>query len=82
MEAMAMGKAIVSTDAGIHGLELARDHDVVVANSPDIMAAAISHLLDHPEDRLELEHNARATAERLYSWDTIAQTQSRLYRDL
>jgi len=82
MEAMAMGKAIVSTEAGIHGLELQRDHDVVVTNSPDIMAACIAHLLDHPEDRIELEQHARATAERLYDWDAIAEQQVRLYRRL
>ncbi len=32
MEAMAMGKAIMSTEAGIHGLELARGKDAVVAD--------------------------------------------------
>ncbi len=82
MEAMAMGKAIVSTEAGIHGLELERDRDVIVTNKPEIMAAAISHLLDHPEDRLELERNARETAERLYDWNRIAAQQSELYEKM
>jgi glycosyltransferase involved in cell wall biosynthesis len=39
VEAMAMGKAIVSTDAGIHGLELARGADVIVANTAEDTAA-------------------------------------------
>ncbi|HML17034.1 MAG TPA: glycosyltransferase, partial [Bryobacteraceae bacterium] len=82
MEAMAMGKAIVSTPAGIHGLDLERDRDVVITSRPEIMAAAIAHLLDHPEDRLELERNARATAERLYNWDAIAKNQCALYESL
>ncbi len=82
MEAMAMGKAIVSTPAGIHGLELERDRDVIVANSAEIMAAAITHLLDHPQDRRELERNARATAERLYDWNTIAAGQREVYESL
>ncbi len=42
MEAMAMGKAIVSTEAGIHGLELERGRDAVVTDSADEMAAEIS----------------------------------------
>lgn len=82
MEAMAMGKAIVSTSAGIHGLDLERDRDVIVTNSPEIMAAAIAHLLDHPEDRIELERNARTTAERLYDWDAIAKNQCGVYTSL
>ena len=82
MEAMAMGKAIVSTPAGIHGLDLKRDRDVVVTGSAEVMAAAIAHLLDHPEDRVALERNARATAERLYDWDAIAVHQRDLYASL
>lgn len=82
MEAMAMGKAIVSTEAGIHGLELQRDRDAVVTNTPQIMAAAITHLLDHPEDRIELERHARETAERLYDWNRIAASQCELYRSM
>ena len=42
LEAMAMGKAIVSTEAGIHGLELGRGTDVVVTESAEAMAAAIT----------------------------------------
>jgi len=78
MEAMAMGKAIVSTSAGIHGLEVERD--VIVAHSPEEMAADIARLLDSPADRVALEHQARATAERLYDWDSIAAQQADLYR--
>ena len=82
MEAMAMGKAIVSTPAGIHGLDLERDRDVIVTSSAEIMATAIAHLLDHPEDRGALERNARATAERLYDWNAIAARQRELYESL
>src|SRR5258706_8813016 len=72
MEAMAMGKAIVSTEAGIHGLELEDDEDLIVANSPDQIASAIRRLLDHPDERVALERRARETVERRYSWDAIA----------
>jgi glycosyltransferase involved in cell wall biosynthesis len=79
MEAMAMGKAIVSTEAGIHGLELARGKDIVVVADAQGMAAAISRLLDVPEERRALERHARETAERVYGWDAIAREQRRLY---
>jgi glycosyltransferase involved in cell wall biosynthesis len=82
MEAMAMGKAIVSTESGIHGLELEHGKDVVVANSGVAMADAIARLLDHPEERVALERRARDTAERLYDWDAIAELQKVLYEGL
>jgi GT2 family glycosyltransferase/glycosyltransferase involved in cell wall biosynthesis len=81
MEAMAMGKAIVSTSAGIHGLELSKT-DLVVADDPEEIAGAINHLLDHPEARAALEIQARRTAELLYGWDAIAAVQRRLYAEL
>ncbi len=81
LEAMAMGKAIVSTDAGINGLDLSPD-DVVVANAPEDMARAITRLLDSAELRRALERHARATAEARYGWDAIAGEQKRLYLGL
>ncbi len=80
MEAMAMGKAIVSTEAGIHGLDLERGKDVIVTDSAEEMAGAIARLLDHPEERRAMELHARETAERLYGWDAIAEKQAELYR--
>jgi GT2 family glycosyltransferase/glycosyltransferase involved in cell wall biosynthesis len=82
MEAMAMGKAIVSTEAGIHGLELERGKDVIVANSAAEMAHAIARLLDQPQERKSMERSARRAAERLYGWDAIAERQMELYRSL
>lgn len=82
LEAMAMGKAVVSTEAGIHGLDLARGKDVTVADSADALANAITRLLDSPEERKALERHARGTAEERYGWDAIAREQKRLYDSL
>jgi len=79
LEAMAMGKAIVSTEAGIHGLDLDRGADVVVTDSAAAMAAAIARLLDAPAERAAIERRARQTAERVYGWDAIAREQKKLY---
>ncbi len=82
LEAMAMGKAIVSTEAGINGLDLQKGSDVSVANTAGEMAAAITSLLDSPEQRHALERQARRTAETRYGWDAIAIEQKRLYSRL
>jgi GT2 family glycosyltransferase/glycosyltransferase involved in cell wall biosynthesis len=82
MEAMAMGKAIVSTTAGIHGLDLRSGEDLIVSDPPEEMAAAISALLDSPERREALERQARRTAEERFGWDIIAEAQHELYESL
>jgi GT2 family glycosyltransferase/glycosyltransferase involved in cell wall biosynthesis len=82
LEAMAMGKVVVSTEAGIHGLELGRGTDVVVTDSAEAMAAAITRLLDDPGERARIEAHARQTVERVYGWDAIAREQKKLYESL
>jgi glycosyltransferase involved in cell wall biosynthesis len=82
IEAMAMGKAIISTSAGIHGLELKRGSDVVVEDNPIAQAAAIQELLDYPERRAPIEKQARSTAESVYGWRVMGAAQKRLYKEL
>lgn len=82
MEAMAMRKAIVSTPAGINGLDLENGRDVIVANTSGAMAAAILRLIENPSERKALEHTARRTAEERYGWDRIGRVQADLYRTL
>ena len=83
MEAMAMGKAIVSTPAGINGLsELENGRDVIVVNSGEEMAYAIAGLFDDPDTRRSIEQQARKTAVEKYDWTVIAREQKRLYETL
>ena len=82
LEAMAMGKALISTPAGVNGLDLAPARDFVLVHTASQMAAEIERLLADPAARVEMERHARATVERDYSWDTIAARQAELYREL
>lgn len=82
MEAMAMGKAIVSTPGGVNGLDIEPGNQVVVTESPERMAAAIKVLLADPKQRMELEGRARRGAQRDYNWDDIARRQDALYQSL
>jgi GT2 family glycosyltransferase/glycosyltransferase involved in cell wall biosynthesis len=82
LEAMAMGKAVVSAPAGVNGLDLTPGEDFVLVHTAQEMAAAIEKLLADPAVRARIEAAARARVERDYSWDTIARAQSALYREL
>ena len=82
LEAMAMGKAVVSTPAGVNGLDLTPGEDFVLVHNAREMADAIERLLASPAGRARIEAAARARVERDYSWDVIARAQSALYREL
>ena len=79
MEAMAMGKAIVSTPAGINGLDLQPGRDLVVTSTGEEMARAIRELLENPARRRSFESQARRTAEQKYDWRQIARLQRQLW---
>jgi GT2 family glycosyltransferase/glycosyltransferase involved in cell wall biosynthesis len=82
MEAMAMGKAIVSTPAGINGLDLDSGKDVILAGTGAAMSQAILELFENPDKRHSLEREARRTAESGFDWDAIARKQKLLYEEI
>ncbi len=82
LEAMAMGKAIVSTRAGVNGLDLAAGEDYVLAKSAEEFAAETQRLIGDAEARARLGAAARKRVERDYNWDVIAAAQGRLYAEL
>jgi glycosyltransferase involved in cell wall biosynthesis len=79
LEAMAMGTAVVSTPAGVNGLDLTPDEDFVLVKEASEMAAAIERLLQQPAERARLEDNARRRVKRDFNWDVIARRQADLY---
>jgi GT2 family glycosyltransferase/glycosyltransferase involved in cell wall biosynthesis len=81
LEAMAMGRVVVSTPAGINGLDLAADREVIVATSAREIALKILALSSDVHARKAIEAHAREAALR-YDWREIAGHQSALYRSL
>jgi GT2 family glycosyltransferase/glycosyltransferase involved in cell wall biosynthesis len=82
LEAMAMGRAVVSTPAGVNGLDLAPGEDFVLVKTAEEMAAAIEELLSDPIKRNRIEWAARARVERDFGWDEIGRQQVELYREI
>ena len=81
LEAMAMGKAIVSTAAGVNGLEVTPDRDFLLAESAAQMVEQISALATDAALRKSLERHARQTA-LLCDWRAIGDRQLTLYKNL
>ena len=71
-EAMAMGKAVVSTAIGAEGLPVANGKHVVLADDPAAFARAIVGLMRDPQRRASLEQAARALVVERYDWSAVA----------
>jgi glycosyltransferase involved in cell wall biosynthesis len=71
-EAMAMGKAIVSTSIGTEGLPVRDGENVVLADDPAEFAAATARILVDADERKRLERNARAYVVDNVSWRRAA----------
>ncbi len=79
LEAMAMGKAIVSTPRGVEGIAVVPDRDVVIADSPETFARAVVMLLRDPERRRALGAAARRAVETSYDWRQIVPSFEQVY---
>jgi glycosyltransferase involved in cell wall biosynthesis len=71
LEAMAMGKAIVSTRLGAEGYPVSDRQQLMLADAPDEFAAAVVNLLREPRRREALGQTARAFVEQKYDWRAI-----------
>lgn len=68
LEAMAMGKATVSTVQAFEGIQAQAGTDIVVAGDASEFAAAVLQLLSNPLRADEIGSCARHCVERHYSW--------------
>ncbi len=71
-EALAMGKAVVSTSIGAEGLGLEPGRHLVIADGRDELARAIGTLLASPERRALVANEGRRLVERRYGWPAVA----------
>jgi sugar transferase (PEP-CTERM/EpsH1 system associated) len=73
-EAMAMGKAVVSTTVGAEGLPVTNGEHVLLADEPRTFARAVVRLLRDVDRRRQLEAAARALVVEKYDWSAVAGT--------
>ncbi|MBI2561111.1 MAG: glycosyltransferase [candidate division NC10 bacterium] len=82
LEALAMGKAVVSTRAGAEGIEVIPGEHLLLADSPQDFVAAILRILREPTFRNRLEKAARARMEERYTWTLSTRLLDEAYLDL
>ena len=71
-EAMATGKAVVSSTVGAEGLDVHHGRDIILADDPRSFAQAVIMILRDPELRRRYEKAAVETAAR-YDWPAIGE---------
>jgi glycosyltransferase involved in cell wall biosynthesis len=72
-EAMASGKAIVSTSVGAEGLPVTDGENILLADDPGKFAEAVIQLMRDDALRRRLERSARVLAENGFSWRIATQ---------
>jgi len=73
-EAMAMGKAMVSTRVGVEGLPVVPGEHLSVADEPEEFAAAVVRLLNDIPLRQRIGQAARCLVENGFGWPQVAQS--------
>ena len=71
-EAMAMGRAVVSTTVGMEGLPVVPDRDFLLADGDERLAASVVRLLGDAAARGALALSARRLVEKRYSANVVA----------
>jgi polysaccharide biosynthesis protein PslH len=79
LQAMSMGRAIVSTPMGAEGIDVESGREMILAADAPRFARAVLDLLGDPPRRERLGDAARARATESYSWSKLLPTLDAIY---
>jgi glycosyltransferase involved in cell wall biosynthesis len=82
LEALAMGKAVVSTSVGCEGLDVQDGKHLLIADDSKAFADSVVRLLRDPVEAAALGSRGRALVESLYGWDQSAAELERFHQSL
>lgn len=74
LDAMACGKALVSTSIGCEGIDVRDDEHLLMADDPQTFAERTLQLLDDPGRRASLGAAARLLVENRYAWPVVGRS--------
>lgn len=82
LEAMALGRPVVSTTIGCEGLEVVDDEHLLIADDPEQFAKKTVRLLTDRQLYQHISANGRQLVEARYGWDQIAGRLMEVYVEL
>ncbi len=80
LDAMAQGKAVVSTSIGCEGLEVTHGENILIADDAEDFASAVVRLFLDDDLRQRLARAGRELVERRYSWHRIGEDLEGAYQ--
>ena len=81
LEALAMGKAVVSTSVGAEGIEAVPQRDLLIGDDPEAFASQVVRVIEDKNLRRSLGQAGRKLTEEKYGWDSIARDLERVYEN-
>ena len=81
LEAMAMGKAVVSTTIGAEGIECKDGINIALADNPDNFAQKIIDLCKNPTLAATLGDNGRQLVCQKYDWTIVGKKLTDIYQE-
>jgi len=82
IEAMALGKAVITTVVGAEGIQYTEYEDIVIAENSAQMVEALCRLYKHPEEAEQIGRNARKLIETLYDKEKIINRLLLFYKEV
>ncbi len=82
LEAMALGRPVISTSIGCEGLEVTDGENIIIADDEQTFASKILELLADKERRRKIAAGGRKLVEEKYDWDNIAAKMMTIYETL
>ena len=82
LDALAQGKAIVSTSVGCEGIEVTDGKDIRIEDTVEGFVRSTIELLNDDNSRRSLGRAARELAESRYSWEGIGKVLNEVYEDV
>lgn len=82
IEAMALGKAVITTTVGAEGINCKDGHDIYIANTPEAIISAIKTLTSNPDKAIQMGTNARKLVEENYHNSAIINELLDFYKSI
>jgi glycosyltransferase involved in cell wall biosynthesis len=82
LEAMAMGRPVVSTALGAEGLEIAPGENILLAETAEQFLQQLRTLIDHPDRARQLGQAGRQLVVAKYDWPICLRGLTGLYETL
>jgi len=79
LDALSMGKAIVTTSLGCEGLDVIHGEHLLIADEPQTFAREILRLFANPSLAADLGRRGRELVRKRYEWAVIAEAMEEVY---